>query len=450
MRRPLQQWLLSSHIFILILPLGAFLVTGALSGDLRTQARISMLDQGALTSLLVQQHLGGSPPPLARSERLDALTAQAAEAAHVSVAILDHGGRLVASDGDIGPLAAQAPSLEEVQRALAGEQAWAVRGATLTVTNPIPHGDQVVGVVVLSQAPRQTLDALRHMAPRLSAGLLAALLLTLAVSASAGLVQSRALRDLARSARRIADGDLSASEALAGPRASSVEEIHVLAVAFANMTARLKARLGYIHEFASNVSHEFKTPLSTLRGTLELLEDDADMPPAQRARFLGNALAELERMSSLVDGLLALARAEETGQRTTLDLHALLEDISERYPGVRLSGRAGSVLADSRQIETVTLNLLENAHQHGVPPIVVEAFSDATSTGFAVVDAGPGISAANQARLFDRFFTTDRQQGTGLGLALVRTVCQVHGGDVSVESQPGRTAFRVTLPRHQP
>ena len=443
MRRPLQQWLLSSHVFILLLPLGALLATGALSGDLRTQARIGMLDQGALISLLIDQHLGHTRAPLEPSPALDALVAEAAAAAHTSALVLDTELQPVARAGTL-PAEAASP---EAHAALAGEQSWGRHGAVLTVTNPIRHGDAVVGVILLARSPRQTLDALRHMAPRLSAGLLAALLLTLAVSASAGLVQSRALRALSSAARRIAAGDLSAQQDLSAPLASPVEEIHVLAGAFANMTDQLQARLAYIHEFASNVSHEFKTPISTLRGTLELLQDDADMPPEQRTRFLENAHSELLRMSSLVDGLLALARAEEASAREPLALQALLEDVVSRYPEATLTGQAADIRADGRQVEALVTNLLENALQHGAPPITVAAFTTSEQTGFTVSDAGAGISEANLARLFDRFFTTDRRQGTGLGLALARAICRAHGGDIAAQSAPGETTFTVTLPR---
>ena len=89
----------------------------------------------------------------------------------------------------------------------------------------------------------------------------------------------------------------------------------------------------------------------------------------------------------------------------------------------------------------VLRNLLENAHQHGAPPIRVETHPD----GLSIIDAGPGISPGNQARLFERFFTTDRRAGTGLGLALARTIVRAHGGDITVESAPGRTVFSVRL-----
>lgn len=441
MRRPLQQWLISSHIFVLLLPLGALVATGALSRDLQSQARISMLDQGALVALMVQQQLEHSE--LVPSEELADLIQNTATAAHASVGLFNSSGTLV-----VGAVSMDAQAVQNaVEQALQGQQGWQHSGANLAVTNPIMDGDQIVGVVALTQSPRQTQDAIVHMAPRLSAGLLAALVLTLMVSGLIGLAQARALRILAGTARRIADGELAAIEQLSGPLSSRTEEVHMLATAFGNMGSRLQDRLSYIHEFASNVSHEFKTPLSTLRATLELLEEDDDMPRPQRMRFLGNALKEVHRMDAMVAGLLELARAEQSNHLPPMALQALLDDVVCRYPAVTLSGQAATICADHRQMEMLLLNLLDNAMNHGSPPIDVQAFSTPQHTGYAVTDAGEGISSGNRDRIFDRFFTTDRRQGTGLGLALAQTICESHGGVIKVESMPGRTTFTVTFPR---
>jgi two-component system, OmpR family, sensor kinase len=110
--------------------------------------------------------------------------------------------------------------------------------------------------------------------------------------------------------------------------------------------------------------------------------------------------------------------------------------------GIEVHGSAGVVMGASGQLESVVENLLENAVQHGGPHVKVELCDD----GFAVIDDGPGIAPADLDKMFDRFFTTDRKRGTGLGLALVRLLVQAHGGTVTAESRPGHTALRVRLP----
>jgi signal transduction histidine kinase len=215
------------------------------------------------------------------------------------------------------------------------------------------------------------------------------------------------------------------------------------------MHARLRERLAYISEFAGNVSHEFKTPVSSLRGTVELLRDDDEMPAAQRARFLDNALQDLDRLSRLVGGLLRLARAEEGGGRDRIALDDVIRAVRARHERLDVRGAGGTVVANREQLEAAIGNLVENAFRYGGPGVTVRAelWVEGDRTGVDILDDGPGISAANLPKVFDRFFTTDRAGGgTGLGLALVRAVCEAHGGTVEVESAPGRTRFRVALP----
>ena len=263
-------------------------------------------------------------------------------------------------------------------------------------------------------------------------------------------VFSRTLRRLALATQRMADGSPAATADLDRIEASHVREVADLGGSVRRMFGQLQSRLSYISEFAGNVSHEFKTPISTLRGTVELLRDDEDMPPQQRATFLANATKELDRLERLVTGLLRLARAEEGGTREEVDLDALLEGISERYPELHFTPGAGRVTGNREQLGIVVENLVANATRHG-KTVLLAGIATSERSGFEVQDDGPGISPANQARVFDRFFTTERSDGgTGLGLALVRAIVQRHGGVIQLESRPGCTRFRITIPRSSP
>jgi signal transduction histidine kinase len=314
------------------------------------------------------------------------------------------------------------------------------------VAVPIVEGERVVGAVVVSRTPREEVEALFEMLPSgLFLGALASVVGAVALSLGAGTVVTRSLRAIAAESRQIADGTL-ASARLEGPRASSVAEVAEVAGAITALVDRLQDRLGYIAEFAGNVSHEFKTPLSTLRGTLELLADDPDMPADQRHRFVANATAEVLRLDHLVVGLLGLARADATGPAGPVDLDAILREVADRA-GVPVEGTAGGVIGHADQLGLAAANLLENARRHGAPPIRLVAFREGGFAGFEVRDGGPGISAGNLPRVFDRFFTTDRAAGTGLGLALVAAIAKKSGGTVSVESRPGDTVFRLSLPQ---
>lgn len=284
------------------------------------------------------------------------------------------------------------------------------------------------------------------MRPTLVSLTLLALAGTCVLSLAISHFLSRSLRELSAVAHGISEGRF-AETAMPGAN-SHVIEVAALAGDIGALNDRLRQRLAYITEFAGNVSHEFKTPITTLRGTVELLRDDDEMPPEQQARFLENALAELARMERLVGGLLALARAEEQSERQPLALDELAARVAQRHPDVLLVPGAGTTVGEARQLEAALDNLVENAvHHGGGAPVRIVGWTEGEATGVDVIDHGPGISPANRARVFDRFFTTDRAGGgIGLGLSLAQAVCVAHGGAIEVVSEPGTTRFRMRLP----
>jgi signal transduction histidine kinase len=173
------------------------------------------------------------------------------------------------------------------------------------------------------------------------------------------------------------------------------------------------------------------------------------MDGEQRDRFLDNADADLQRMERLVSGLLALARAEETSGHVPLRLDDVVDAVVRRHPGVARTGAGGRVVGTPAQLEAVVENLVDNALRHGGEgvSVSVQTWTNGELTGVDVLDDGPGISIGNRGRIFERFFTTDRQRGgTGLGLSLAQAVCRAHGGGIDVRSEPGQTRFQVALP----
>lgn len=485
----LRTWLLGSHLLVLVLPLLALIFTGALAMDLREQTHRELEHQADVLSVLVgdllrEQIAGGEGAGIERlGPRLDPLLIEVRERTLASVRLLDERGVVIATSGSgEGEDLAGDP---EVATALTGETGKAVRprppaserqpidsesrraDVRLFVAEPIfdPDG-QVAGVVLLSRTPREELQALYHMSPRLSLGLALALAITIVLAISSGRLGTRSLARLAEAARRIARGSGSESKTLLHSAGSHVDEVRELARAVAAMAEQLEARVAYINEFAGNVAHEFRTPIATFRGTAELLRDDDDMDPDQRRRFLDNVLDELERLERLVDGLLELARAERPHTSERIELTTLLGSLRQRWPEVCVVGldHAGVVQGSPSQLATVLDNLIDNAYQHGGPGVQVEvhalelghpAVSDRLQvvealrewTGFEVRDDGVGISAANRERVFERFFTTNREGGgTGLGLALVRRIVETHGGRIELDSRPGGTRIRIWLP----
>ncbi|MEZ4236580.1 MAG: ATP-binding protein [Myxococcota bacterium] len=467
---PLRAWLLCSHGLVLVAPTLVLLGSGALSRDLRNQTHEDLEHQGALIAMLVRSEVLRARVHDAHATvatigwSLNPVLSEAKAETLAGVQVVDPHGRVVATSGQV--LGADVSEDPEVTRALHGEKATVVRPrppqsewhalssksrnakVRIFVAVPVLVDDQVVGAIVLSRTPRDQLQALYHMGSGILSAAVVASLGTALLAGIAAWVATRSLASLGQGAERIAEGDYGGVQDLARPRRSHLVEVADTANAILAMTERLRERLAYISEFASNVSHEFKTPIATLRGTLELLDDDDEMPAEQRARFLANAERELVRLERLVSGLLSLARADEAVAGAAFELQDVLDDVAERY-GLVCEGTARPVRGDRAQIEAVAKNLVENARRHGGEGVTVrlEAHGGEDWSGFAVVDDGAGISAANLSRVFDRFFTTDRAGGgTGLGLALVRAIVERHGGDVQVTSAPGRTAFRVRLP----
>lgn len=462
-RLPLQLWLVGSSVAVLALPVVAVLATGALAWDLVYQTKEDLEHQGALLAMVAEERMG-------HPERMSELLVAAKSQTLAGIRVVDDAGVVVASSG--GDLGEDLSDDAEVRTALRGSQGLAIKerqpvpiswsrsgersspaeyhtrhaDVRVFVAVPIRKGDEVLGAVVLSRTPREEWQTFWQMTPRLSGGALVALGLAAGLSLFIGWRAARSLRLLARVSERISAGQVDEA-ALEDARASRILETARLADAMGVMATRLRARLAYISEFAGNVSHEFKTPVSSLRGTIELLRDDDQMPPEQRARFLDNAIVDLDRLSNLVGGLLRLARAEEGGERAPVDLDRLATAVVRRHPGVALGGRAGVALVAEEQLDAVLENLVANACRHGGPTVRVEAWRRDREAGFDVIDDGPGIDPRILGQLFDRFFTTDRERGgTGLGLALARTVCERHGGGVRVESRPGETRFSAWVP----
>jgi len=313
------------------------------------------------------------------------------------------------------------------------------------VAVPIVARGQVIGAVVVSRTPRASLQTLVQIGSPLLWRVLALLGFAMLVALVAGHFGSRSLRRLVRAAEAIATGAHRPATLDVALR-SRVEEVHQVSAAVDTMGSRLRAQMDGAEAFAGNAAHELRTPIATVHGTLELLRDDPRMPSAQRERFLDTGIAELSRLDALVGGLLQLGRARRLAMDAEVDLDALLAELAE-VRGVELCGRAGAVPANAAALHTVATNLLDNAERHGGPHIRVQTWSTATEAGFAVEDDGAGIPDAVRERIFQRFFTTDRECGTGLGLSVVRELVAAHRGRLTLRSEPGRTVFEVTLPR---
>ena len=372
------------------------------------------------------------------------------------VRLIDASGIVVATtDADLGLSIAHG---DEVVAALAGIESSRLRrrereqepppigrgGAILVyVASPILLHDRVVGAVVLSRAPVNIFDTLyakRYL-------LAQAAVLILAVVVGIALFTSRTLvipiQRIARGAQRLALGETGEFEA---QRPYRVVEIARLADSVAAMAKNLQQRTVFLRDFAQHVSHEFKTPLAALRGTVEVLNDHLDeMTPEERRHFLDNARSDVERLNRLMQRLLELAQADiGSGDEVTdvLDVARSLDHATVRAPP------DASVRARIRResLEAALTNLVNNAREHGASRIEVRAETRGDAVEVWVEDNGPGISDGNQGRIFEPFFTTRRDDGgTGLGLAISRSLLRAAGGTIELAPAKTGAAFKITL-----
>ena len=265
----------------------------------------------------------------------------------------------------------------------------------------------------------------------------------------------RVVSDVTDAAENAASGNLSQHLETGGRD----DEVGRLARTVNTMLERLDQAFSSQRRLLSDVSHQLRTPLTVIRGHLEVLARRPDADAEERSETIALVVDELEHMSLMVERLLLLGRALEPDfiEEEPIDTQALLEDVVDAAqhlaprnwevdPGPQLVVRG-----DRTKLRGALLNLIDNAVAATAEDdtIGVSAARDASGElTLEVADTGRGLSAADQKRLFERFTrSTDRYRGTGLGLAIVKAVAEAHGGRVAIESELGEGCrVRIILP----
>ena len=265
---------------------------------------------------------------------------------------------------------------------------------------------------------------------------------------------ARRLLRLERAAQKVADGDFDTPIPV-----DSGDEVGQLAITFNEMQKRLATLDSARKEFIANASHELRTPIFSLSGFVELLEDD-DPDPAARAQFVRTMREQIARLTKLTVDLLDLSKLDADAIELRRE-RVRLGEVAARVAGefAPAAERHGSTIdisdpervaasGDSERVAQIMRILIDNALTH-TPEGTAISVGTAIEDGFAglvVADDGPGIQARSRGRVFERFYTGDEVSGSGLGLAIARELSVLMGGSLELRARAGATQFELRLP----
>jgi two-component system OmpR family sensor kinase len=280
----------------------------------------------------------------------------------------------------------------------------------------------------------------------------------------------RPLEHMQETAGAIAAGDLSQRIEIVDEHT----EVGQLGIALNEMMQQIESAFaaraaseGRLRRFVGDASHELRTPLTSIRGYAELFRRGAADRPEDLAKAMRRIEEEADRMGSLVDDMLLLARLDQGRplERQPVDLTRLARDavddaraVAPNRPVDFSPNGAVFVPGDELRLRQVLGNLLQNANRHTPPdtPVHVRVLNDDDEAVIEVADEGPGMATEDANRVFERFWRSDPSRtrssgGAGLGLAIVAAIASAHGGRAEVQSAPGQgSVFRVHLPHHAP
>ncbi len=253
-----------------------------------------------------------------------------------------------------------------------------------------------------------------------------------------------------------------------GAKLMNAQEEEIGGLIVLNDVTRLKALENIRRDFVANVSHELKTPITSIKGFLETLKEGAIKDPENAERFLDIIIRHTERLDTIIEDLLSLSRIERESERgeITLEKGSVKEVIDAVGRACLRAARKKSISLEcdveedlsakfnARLLEQALVNLVDNAIKYSEPEKKVELKAKKTESEIVITvrDQGCGIPKEHLQRIFERFYRVDKgrsrkEGGTGLGLSIVKHIVNSHRGRIDVESSPGRgSAFSIYLP----
>ena len=335
---------------------------------------------------------------------------------------------------------------------------------TLTLCCPIRvDGGESHGTLVLHYSMDEIYSMLRELYIDIWLAAAIIVLITAAITAIISKRMAQPVTHMTKVVNAFSHGDYKRRVSL-----KRRDELGRLGESFNDMADKVAGLEKTRRDFVANVSHELRSPLTSMRGFLEAMEDGV-IPPDEYSKYINVVLDENKRMSGMVNDLLDIARIE-SGQnklnRTVFDLNELIGRVLLTYESrisakgievsVRLPGQTVFVDADMDRIGQVLHNLIDNAVKflpESGGKLALQMTADKHSARVSVADNGPGIPKEDLSKVFDRFYKAEKARtysagsGTGLGLSIAKLIIDQHGEDIGVSSDGNGTTFEFTLKR---
>lgn len=391
---------------------------------------------------------------------------------HLDAALwfVDREGRLLASAQSEGlpPAPSQIQDFNPAEAGnsqyLTGDYHGYFQEDVITVIAPVIHGYSPAGYLLV----HKSLDYVNEVQGILMRAALITLLviyfLSFIILLALEFFVYRPLRKITEAATQYASGNLDYEIPV-----RTEDEMGYLSASLNYMSSQLRDMEDYQKKFVANVSHDFRSPLTSIKGYVEAMADGT-IPPEMQKKYLDIILFETERLTDLTQDLLTLNEFDSKNlllNKENFDIHEMIKNVAASFEGtctqkkisieLLFASKQMEVFADKRKIQQVLYNLLDNAIKFSdlESTVTIETTERGEKVSISVKDYGIGIPRSALGKIWERFYKTDLsrgkdKKGTGLGLAIVREAIQAHGENISVVSTEGvGTEFIFTLPRAQ-
>lgn len=381
--------------------------------------------------------------------------------------ILDSRGVVIAGRDEVGQSLAH---IEEVATALKGQYRAVLRtrkpdkppppiysisrgvGVHVFSAMPVIVNNRVAGVIYTSRTPSNIFEHLYQERGKFLLAALAVVFATIVIGLVFSRTITRPMRELVDRAARISRGDRDAFRPLAH---YGTRELAQLSHSFLDMAEQLSRRSDYIATFSAHLTHELKSPLTSIKGAAELLQDSLQsksdtLTRMEQRNFISNILGDTGRLEAMTQRLRELARAENAPQNEHTELSQVIGGLKSRFPtrAIDATGSLDRSIGMSGEKALIVLShLTDNAVRHNAKNVRLQAVAAEASVKVTVSNDGDPISEPNREKIFDAFFTTRRDTGgTGMGLSIVRAVMSSHGGSIRLVPTTEGVTFELQFP----